>query len=79
MTRAMIFALTGICVEDGLLDWTTPVHQILPELVNAFDGLGAPLTVLDLLSHRSGIARGDALWLQCAGNNLLDKSKGIQT
>lgn len=79
MTKAMVAALVGILVEDGILDWKQPVCRILPEFIDAFDGRGSEITLLDLLSHRTGVARADALWLQCAGNILLSKSKAIDT
>ncbi|KUJ12381.1 putative D-aminoacylase [Mollisia scopiformis] len=40
ITKAMVSALTGIYVEKALLDWTTPVSHILPELVGKMDGRG---------------------------------------
>ncbi len=79
ITKAVVSALTGIYVEKGLLDWTTPVCRILPELVGKMDGRGSVMTLSDLLSHRVGISRNDALWLQSAGNILLSKASGVDT
>ncbi|QPC78178.1 hypothetical protein HYE68_008930 [Fusarium pseudograminearum] len=79
LTKAMTAAIAGILVEEGKLEWSTPIASILPELQDAFDGRGSLITITDLLSHRTGVARGDGLWLQRAGNILLDKSTGIQT
>ncbi|EFY96405.1 beta-lactamase and DUF3471 domain protein [Metarhizium robertsii] len=77
MTKAMVSALVGILVQDGTLDWKAPVSHILPELAHAFDGRGSEITLIDLMSHRIGMARADALWLQCAGNILLSKSEAL--
>ncbi|KAG8411587.1 hypothetical protein J3458_015648 [Metarhizium acridum] len=71
MTKAMVSAL------DGTLDWKAPVSHILPELAHAFDGRGCEITLIDLLSHKIGVARADALWLQCAGDILLSKSEAL--
>ncbi|KAM0229100.1 hypothetical protein ACHAPO_010255 [Fusarium lateritium] len=79
LTKAMTAAITGILVEDGKLKWSTRIASILPELEGAFSGRGSEITIADLLSHRTGVARGDGLWLQRAGNILLEKSTGIQT
>ncbi|EKJ75887.1 hypothetical protein FPSE_04067 [Fusarium pseudograminearum CS3096] len=79
LTKAMTSATVGILVEEGKLEWSTRIASVLPELEDAFDGLGSLFTITDLLSHRTGVARSDGLWLQRAGNILLDKSTGIQT
>ena len=79
LTKSMFTALVGIFVEEGILDWTTRIASILTELEDAFGGLGSQMTVADLLSHRTGVARGDGLWLQRAGNILIPQSTGIQT
>jgi CubicO group peptidase (beta-lactamase class C family) len=79
LTKAMTSALVGIIVDEGVLEWTTPVCEIIPELKESLGGFGRSLTILDLLSHRTGASRSDALWLQSAGNILLPKSEGIAT
>ncbi|CAF3474023.1 hypothetical protein SNK03_010691 [Fusarium graminearum] len=79
LTKAMTTATAGILVEEGKLEWSTRIATILPELEGAFNGRGSQITIADLLSHRTGVARGDGLWLQRAGNILLEKSTGIQT
>ncbi|KAM0541928.1 hypothetical protein ACHAO7_010229 [Fusarium culmorum] len=79
LTKAMTAATAGILVEEGKLEWSTRIASILPELEGAFEGRSSLITIADLLSHRTGVARGDGLWLQRAGNILLDKSTGVQT
>ncbi|KAJ8132076.1 hypothetical protein O1611_g1549 [Lasiodiplodia mahajangana] len=79
LTKAMVSAVTGIYVHKGLLNWTTPVCQILPELDGQFGDRGSVMTVSDLLSHRTGISRNDALWLQSAGTILLKKDQALET
>lgn len=49
----------GMLVDDGLLDWNTKIHQLLPEwqVLDPFCRQGANLQ--DILSHRTGIPRHD--------------------
>ncbi|KUJ15053.1 beta-lactamase/transpeptidase-like protein [Mollisia scopiformis] len=79
MSKAMVSALVGIFVEEGLLKFTTKAYSVLPELEKAFGNTGSKLTIADLLSHRVGISRSDALWLQCGGNELMPKSAALGT
>jgi CubicO group peptidase (beta-lactamase class C family) len=67
MTKPIVSVATLILVEDGKLTLTTPVEKFLPELANPkllaspTDALDTAkpsprgITVLDLLTHRSGI------------------------
>ncbi|KAF5622395.1 beta-lactamase transpeptidase [Fusarium tjaetaba] len=75
VTKGMVAVLVGILAEEGKLGWSTRVASILPELQDSFDGRGSEITVADLLSHRTGVARSDALWISRAGNLLLPKSE----
>jgi len=68
MTKPIVSVATLILIEEGKLSLTMPVDKFLPELanpkllVNPTDALDAAkpsphgITVLDLLTHRSGIA-----------------------
>lgn len=71
-------AAVGVLVDKGLLEWSTPIHDILPEMSKETWLCHSKLTVLDLLSHRSGVAWGDALYLLSNNNILLLKSEGIR-
>lgn len=53
--------MVGILVDEGKLDWKTPLGKLVPEY-----GIG-DLTLVDLLSHRGGLPGLDALWLQPRG------------
>ncbi|KLO89183.1 Uncharacterized protein LW93_12604 [Fusarium fujikuroi] len=79
VTKGMVAVLMGILVEEGKLGWSTGVASVLPELQDAFEGRGSQITIADLLSHRTGVARSDAIWISRAGNILLPKSEGIRT
>ncbi|SCN87236.1 uncharacterized protein FFE2_06314 [Fusarium fujikuroi] len=73
VTKGIVAVLVGILVEEGKLGWSTRVASVLPELQDAFEGRGSQITIADLLSHRTGVARSDAIWISRAGNILLPK------
>ncbi|KAG5759194.1 hypothetical protein H9Q72_012682 [Fusarium xylarioides] len=79
VTKGMVAVLVGTLVEEGKLGWSTRVTSVLPELQDAFEGRGSGITVADLLSHRTGVARSDAIWISRAGNLLLPKSESLRT
>jgi CubicO group peptidase (beta-lactamase class C family) len=62
-TKAMTAAVLGMLVDDGALRWDDPVHQHLTGFVVDDPYLSRELTVRDLLTHRSGLARNDMLWI----------------
>ncbi len=52
----------GILVNEGKLEWTTPVREIIPEF-RLMDEVATRLaTPIDLLSHRIGLPRHDLVW-----------------
>ncbi|KAI1169786.1 beta-lactamase/transpeptidase-like protein [Nemania sp. FL0916] len=75
LTKAITATALGILVDDGLLQWTTPVHRILPKMSQDSELYSAKLTVLDILRHRTGKACADALFLQ--SNNDIKKQDVI--
>jgi CubicO group peptidase (beta-lactamase class C family) len=52
----------GILVDEGKLDLDTPIKKYMPsfELSNKY--AGEHITLRDMLCHRSGLPRHDALW-----------------
>ncbi|KAI1425225.1 beta-lactamase/transpeptidase-like protein [Xylaria sp. FL1777] len=77
LTKAITATAIGILVNEGHLKWTTPVHDILPEMSRFTQLYSARLTVLDILSHRTGKAWADALYLQSNNRILLTKEHAI--
>jgi CubicO group peptidase (beta-lactamase class C family) len=63
LAKAMTAAAVGMLVDDGAMKWTTPVHEILPEMSRTTILSQVELSVLDLLSHRTGATWADALYL----------------
>ncbi|KAI1317590.1 hypothetical protein EDD11_008160 [Mortierella claussenii] len=64
MTKAMTAATIGELVAEGKLDWdTTPVSKYVPEAQFGDPLLTSELTLVDYLSHRSGLPHDDSAWI----------------
>jgi CubicO group peptidase (beta-lactamase class C family) len=61
-TKAFTSAGVGILVDEGKLKWDEPVQAYLPNFDVADKTIGAQITLRDMLSHRSGMPRHDAVW-----------------
>ncbi len=61
-SKAFTAAAIAMLVDEGKLKWDDPVTKYLPDLVLYDPYVTRELTVRDLLSHRSGLERGDFLW-----------------
>ncbi|PTB80689.1 beta-lactamase/transpeptidase-like protein [Trichoderma longibrachiatum ATCC 18648] len=64
LTKAFVASTIAQLVHEGLLDWNEPLTSYIPDL--AFEhnpSLANQLTLTDILCHRTGLARLDALWL----------------
>jgi len=61
-SKAFTTFAMGILVDEGRLDWETPVHNYIPwfKLYDLF--ASQHLTPRDLVTHRSGLPRHDLVW-----------------
>lgn len=75
LSKIFTASAIGILVEEGDLDWVTPVRNILPEFRSSSQFITEELTVEDLLSHRSGMASSNEWWYGAGGELLLTKSQ----
>ncbi|KAF9279759.1 hypothetical protein BGZ68_007717 [Mortierella alpina] len=65
LTKAFTATAIGELVAEGKMDWNqTPVSKYLPEFQLKDAALTAQLTVIDLLSHRSGLRSLDLAWFR---------------
>ena len=62
-TKAFTAATVGALVDDGLLEWERPLRDYVPEIQLHDPVVSDRLTVVDLLSHRSGLPRHEMVWL----------------
>ena len=63
VTKAFTAATVGALVDDGLLEWERPLRDYLPDLRLHDSVVADRVSVVDFLSHRSGLPRHDAVWL----------------
>ena len=52
----------GLLVDEGKLAWGQPVREAVPSVRFYNEQLNATVTLQDMLSHRTGITRHDAIW-----------------
>jgi CubicO group peptidase (beta-lactamase class C family) len=62
-TKAFTAAAIGALVDDGLLEWDRPLRDYVPDLRLSDSAVTERLSIVDLLSHRSGLPRHDMAWL----------------
>lgn len=62
VTKSFTAAGVTALVTQGKLEWNKPVRDYLPEFRLYDENLTVRVTPVDLLSHRTGLPRHDALW-----------------
>ncbi|MFO7574980.1 MAG: serine hydrolase domain-containing protein, partial [Bacteroidales bacterium] len=63
-TKLFTSVAIGLLVEDGKLEWDKPVRNWVPQLEFYNNELNNSVTIRDMLAHRTGISRHDALWIR---------------
>src|SRR2546428_1578646 len=66
-TKAFTAAALGMLVDEGRIAWDDRVTDRLPGFELSDPAVTREITIRDLLTHRSGLSRGDRIWL---GSNL---------
>jgi CubicO group peptidase (beta-lactamase class C family) len=61
-TKLFTAIAAGMLVEEGKLTWDKPVRESVPAIRFYNDQLNNSVTLRDMLSHRTGITRHDAIW-----------------
>lgn len=61
-SKAFTAASVAMLIDDGKVKWDDPVTKYLPGFEMYDPYVTRELTVRDLLTHRSGLQRGDFLW-----------------
>ena len=61
-TKLFTATAIGFLVDEGKLDWDTPIKKYVPQITFYNDELNANVTIRDMLSHRTGISRRDGIW-----------------
>ena len=67
-TKGMTVATLGMLVDEGKLSWDDRVIDVLPGF-RMYDAYAtAEMRVRDILTHKSGLTRGDQIWFGSAMN-----------
>ena len=61
--KAFTGALVGTLVDEGLLEWDRPIRDVWPQFRLHDPVATERVSVADLLSHQSGLARHEWAWL----------------
>jgi CubicO group peptidase (beta-lactamase class C family) len=62
-TKAMTAAALGMLVDEGTLQWDDPVINHMPGFQLADPWVTRHVTIRDLLTHRTGVAGHDNVWI----------------
>lgn len=62
ISKTFTVAALSMLADTGRLDWDAPVRRYAPDLRVASGPLADVATVRDLITHRTGMPRHDALW-----------------
>lgn len=61
-TKAFTTFVMGTLADEGKLDWKAPVTRYIPDFRLKDPVATERMTAVDLVTHRSGLPRHDALW-----------------
>ena len=62
-TKAFTTAALGMLVDEGRFGWDTRVTDVMKGFELYDPAVTRELTIRDLITHRSGLSRGDLLWM----------------
>ncbi|CAG8305782.1 unnamed protein product [Penicillium salamii] len=78
LTKAFVATTVAELVHEGRLEWDTPLTSYIPELsFKSNPALASQITLTDLLSHQTGIARLDAIWVGANNEVLVSKNSTV--
>ena len=79
LSKPITVGVIASLVDEGVLEWNTPIREYLPEFGERKDEVGQQATLIDLLSNRTGLAVANAIWGQKKGVFLLPKGDIVRT
>ena len=62
LSKAITALVYGSLVSDGILDWHSPIRNILPKFRSTAQEVERLASAADLLAHRTGIPGGETLY-----------------
>src|SRR5690348_10821115 len=67
-TKSINATLLAMLVDDGLIQWDTPVRRYLPHFALRDEMASARATLRDLVTMRTGLPRHDWVWIANPGS-----------
>lgn len=77
LAKALTASAVCILVNEGKLQWSTPIKDILPDFESRDEFITRHLNINDLLCHRGGLARSNHWWLGSDGVLLMEKQQTL--
>ncbi|KAI8852771.1 beta-lactamase/transpeptidase-like protein [Chytridium lagenaria] len=77
-TKAFTSIATAILVEKGKLDWKTPVSKLYPGFEFKDPIANEHATLIDILSHRSGLPRHDLMFKWNSSEEIISRIKYLE-
>ena len=77
-TKSFTSLLLSMLVEEGKLDWDTPVKQYIPWLKLSDPEVTEKVTARDLLCHRTGLPKHDVHGVFCTKENRKEMVEDLQ-
>lgn len=62
LSKAFTASIYGSLVDEGLVNWDSPIRDILPDFRSVSSEIENLATAIDLLSYRTGITEGEPLF-----------------
>ena len=78
LSKSFTAASIAILVEEGKLSWDTPVREILPDFKHVNSTINDEATILDFMSHRTGLTPKNMLWLHEYADVELRRNKTLR-
>jgi CubicO group peptidase (beta-lactamase class C family) len=79
IAKSMTAAAVGALVEDGKLQWDSLVSDILPEFRHQDSEVREKATVVDLLSHKSGLGGKAGIWQRDHARVMISREDFVKT
>jgi CubicO group peptidase (beta-lactamase class C family) len=77
LSKAFTTAAVGILVDQGKVEWDTPVSNILPDFKHPDSTIREKASLVDFLSHRTGLASKNQMWWTEFGHLSLPREETV--
>ncbi|MHA2004886.1 MAG: serine hydrolase domain-containing protein, partial [Candidatus Thorarchaeota archaeon] len=62
-TKSFTSTAIAMLVDEGKLEWNTPIQEFIPRFRLKDSVASSHVTIVDMLSHRTGLPRHDLVWI----------------